>query len=366
MLTSVVTFPTLGPPLRAQRADSATFPALVARLSEKGGYFDSDNIITNELSYLSVDTQLEKQHVQGGLYIGVGPDQNFSYVALIKPRVALMMDVRRDNLLEHLLFKSIFETSRNRVEYLCKLLGRRVPADVDKWSGRPVADLIAYISRTPADSVSVAAARKESTDRILRYGVPLDAPDRLRINRYRDEFVASGLDTRYSSLGRNNRSDYPSFGDLIQAHDRAGKQVGYLADEGAYQLVRQMELEGRIIPVVGNVAGDGAMRSIARYAAENHLTVSAFYLSNVEQYLITRDEGFDKYAANVKALPHDSSSVIIRSYFGRFGGMHPLYAPSIGGVSTSMIEPLDSFLHRYAAGEIRTYTDLVMRGYVVP
>ena len=89
-------------------------------------------------------------------------------------------------------------------------------------------------------------------------------------------------------------------------------------------------------------------------------------MSNVEQYLINRDGGFDEYARNVKALPHDSASVIIRSYFGRFGMTHPLYVPGRYTLSTSMIEPIDSFLRRVAAGEVRTYADLVFNGYVKP
>src|ERR1700749_2887122 len=121
---------TASAPLGAQRVDSS-FAALVARLSESGGYFDSDNIITNEASYLQVASQLAKAGTHGGVYLGVGPDQNFSYVALIKPQIALMMDIRRDNLLEHLLFKSLFMMARTRFEYLCLLLGKPVPADAD-------------------------------------------------------------------------------------------------------------------------------------------------------------------------------------------------------------------------------------------
>ena len=353
--------------LTAQRVDTTpSFGALVARLSEPGGYFDSDNIITNEASYLKIASQLTKVGVHGGIYMGVGPDQNFSYIALIRPTVALMVDIRRDNLLEHLLFKSFFMMSRNRLEYLCLLLGKPIPTDIDRWTGKPTPELLAYINRTPTDSNAVRTARAASTGRINAFGVPLDARDRATIDAYRAEFVASGLDTRYSSLGRNNRSDYPSFGQLIRATDRAGKEIGYLADEDAFQYVRSMERRDRIIPVVCNVAGSVAMRSIARYAAENNLVVSAFYLSNVEQYLIQRDQGFDRYVANVRALPHNASSVIIRSYFGRFGQTHPLYVPAPGNVSTSMIEPIDSFLHRAAAREIGGYSDLVFSGFVSP
>ena len=355
------------PRLSAQRSDTTpTFAALVARLSEPSGYFDSDNIITNEASYLQVASQLSKVGVRGGMYMGVGPDQNFSYIALVRPAIALMVDIRRDNLLEHLLFKSLFSLSRNRLEYLCLLLGKPVPADVDRWTGKPIADVLAYISRTPTDSNAVRTARVASNARITAFGVPLDARDRSTIDAYRAEFVASGLDTRYSSLGRNNRSDYPSFGQLIRATDRAGHEISYLADEEAFQFIRSMERRDRIIPVVCNVAGSTAMRSIARYATENGLVVSAFYLSNVEQYLIQRDQGFDRYVANVRALPHNASSVIIRSYFGRFGQTHPLYVPGPGNVSTSMIEPIDSFLRRAGSREIGGYADLVFGGFISP
>lgn len=352
--------------IRAQRALDTSFAALVGRLSEPGGYFDSDNIITNEASYLFVSSQLAKVGVHGGVYIGVGPDQNFSYVALIRPSIAFMLDIRRDNMLEHLLFKSLFALSRNRLEYLCLLFGKPFPPDVDRWTSRSITAILDYIQRTPTESTAVAASREASNARISALKVPLDARDRAMIDRYRGEFVEDGLETRYSSLGRNNRMDYPTFGELILATDRAGRAIGYLADEDAFQFVRAMELHGRIVPVVGNVAGDKAVRAIGEYATEHGLRVSAFYLSNVEQYLINRDGGFDEYVRNVKALPHDSASVIIRSYFGRFGRTHPLYVPGRFTLSTSMIEPIDSFLRRVAAGDVRTYTDLVFNGYVKP
>jgi hypothetical protein len=350
----------------AQRLSDSSFAALVARLSESGGYFDSDNIITNEGSYLQIASQLKKAGVRGGAYIGVGPDQNFSYVALIKPSIAFMLDIRRDNMLEHLLFKSLLEMSHNRMEYLCLLFGKPLPPNVGAWTGRQLGLIVAYLNQTPTDSQAVAASRKASNDRLTRLGVSLDAHDRQIIDRYRAEFIADGLETRYSSLGRNNRYDYPTFGQLMAATDRAGNQISFLADEDLFQHVRAMQLENRNIPVVGNVAGDHAVKAIGQYAAEHGLRISAFYLSNVEQYLMTRDGGFDAYARNVKLLPHDSTSVIIRSYFGRFGRSHPLFVPGAMNISTSMIEPIDSFLRAYAAGEIRTYSDLVFARYVTP
>jgi hypothetical protein len=354
------------PRLHARAAADTSFAGLVAQLSETPGYFDSDNIITNEASYLQIASQLTRVGTHGGAYIGVGPDQNFSYIALIRPSVAFMLDIRRDNLLEHLLFKSLFEMSRNRLEYLCLLLGKPVPADIDSWTGKPMSAILAYIGETRTDSAVAAATRRASNDRIAKFGVPLDAHDREMIDRYRAQFVAEGLDTRYSSLGRNNRFDYPSFGRLIMESDRAGRLLSYVADENEFQYVRSMQLSDRIIPVVGNVAGPRALKALGAYAADHKLVVSAFYLSNVEQYLMTRDGGFDEYAKNVRALPHDSTSVIIRSYFGRFGMPHPLFVPASGNISTSMIERIDSFLRAFSAGELTSYSELIFKRYVTP
>jgi hypothetical protein len=107
--------------------DHKSYAALSARLSEPGGYFDSDNLISNETSYQHVLGKLREMNVQGGVYIGVGPDQSFTYIAKIRPRVAIIIDIRRDNLLQHLLFKALFGRARNRIEYLCLFFGKPFP-----------------------------------------------------------------------------------------------------------------------------------------------------------------------------------------------------------------------------------------------
>lgn len=256
--------------------------------------------------------------------------------------------------------------ARNRLEYLCLLLGKPAPTDVDAWTGRPMSAVLAYIGETKSDSAFIAATRKASNDKIAAFGVPLDARDHEMIERYRTQFVTEGLDTRYSSLGRNNRFDYPSYGRLIMETDRAGKLASYAADEGEYQYVRSLQLADKIIPVVGNVAGPKAFRAVAAYIGAHGLKTSALYMSNVEQYLMTRDGGFDGFAKNVALLPHDSTGVIIRSYFGRFGMPHPLYVSAPGNISTSMVERIDSFDRAFSAGELTSYSELVFKRYITP
>src|SRR5947209_4600108 len=98
------------PSLRGQvpdRLPPPAFAALSARLSEPGGYFDTDNLISNESSYLHALDALRQAGTEGGAYLGVGPDQNLSYIAALRPHVAFIIDIRRDNLLEHLLYKAL-------------------------------------------------------------------------------------------------------------------------------------------------------------------------------------------------------------------------------------------------------------------
>ena len=159
--------------------------------------------------------------------------------------------------------------SRNRLEFLVRLLGRPIPPDLDAWTNRSIADILGYVNGMHADSQSVQATRRASNERILKFGVPLTAHDQQVIDRYRSAFITEGLDTRFSSLGRNNRFDYPSFGRLIMETDREGRHLSYLADEKAFQYVRTMQLNDKIIPVVGNVAGDKAVRAIGTYAVEH-------------------------------------------------------------------------------------------------
>src|SRR5215813_7105483 len=112
------------------------FARIVEKFSEPNGYFDSDNLISNEASYLHVMGKLRQMKVGGGAYIGVGPDQNFSYIAQIRPSIVFITDIRRDNLLQHLFFKSLFALSGSRLEYLCLLFGKPLPPDPKPWDSR--------------------------------------------------------------------------------------------------------------------------------------------------------------------------------------------------------------------------------------
>ena len=60
-------------------------------------------------------------------YVGVGPDQNFTYIAALKPRIAFIVDIRRQNMLLHLMYKALIEMSPTREEFLSRLFSRPMP-----------------------------------------------------------------------------------------------------------------------------------------------------------------------------------------------------------------------------------------------
>ena len=355
-------------PTRAAAPESLTaraFAGLVERVSEPGGYFDTDNLISNERSYLHVIGKLREMNVRGGAYIGVGPDQNFSYIGHLRPSVAFIIDIRRDNLLQHLVFKSLFAQSRNRAEYLARLLGRPAPPDVGRWGDRSIDAIVAYLDATAADSASAQSARTAILADARRTGIPLSAADVGTLSRIHQAFVDAGLGLQFTSHGRAPRPYYPTLRQLILERDLAGRAASYLASEDDFQYVKRLEQRNLVIPVVGDLAGEHALAEIGRVVAERGTRVSALYTSNVEDYLI-RDGTFDRYAQTVTSLPRGPRSVIIRSYFGYFGRSPGRPHPQLvdGYASAQLMQTIASFAAEHARGGLQTYADVVTKGTI--
>ena len=314
-----------------------TFAAQIASLSEPDDYFDTDNLISNERSYLDVLPELDKQNVRGGVYIGVGPDQNFSYIAHVKPSIAFILDIRRDNLLLHLLFKALFDQSHTRSEYLALLFGRPIPANLNSWRTAPIARIAEYIDKSDAEPKFVDEIRTR-LDRVVKgFGVPLNAEDLTKIHRFHQRFVDSGLDLRFQTFGRPAQSYYPTYRELLLATDRSGRQGNYLASEEAFQFVKSLQDGNRIIPVTGNLSGPSALVGIGRTMSERGETLSAFYASNVEFYL-ERNGNYLRFVSNLGRVPHTNRSVVIRSIFNR----------GMGGGSMSEVQPVEELLSQSA------------------
>ena len=352
-------------PITSPASPESTYGRTFLKLSEPAGYFPSENVVSNETSYLHVLDAMRREGVKGGAYIGVGPDQNFSYIAAIRPEVAFMFDIRRDAMIEHQLFKAVFAMSRNRLEYLCILLAKPVPANVAAWKDSSITSLVRFIDSTNASVEFAKSSEIEIEARAKRLGIPLSDNDIGVLALYRAAFIRYGLDVQYSSLNGNAMGNMPGWRDLLVEVDRAGNQLNYLAADSLFQVIKRMQAENRIIPVTGNAAGPVALRRLGDEIRTRGLVVSALYMSNVEQYLF-RDGAFPSFAENVKTLPRNEKSVIIRSLFGggRSGmGWHPLQVA--GYNSTQILQSMDAFATEFDAGRIRSYPEL-LGNYIRP
>jgi hypothetical protein len=331
----------------------AEFKQYIEDWSEPEGYFDTDNFISNETSYLHVIPELQKRTQPGGVYIGVGPDQNFSYIARTKPSLAIIIDIRRQNMLQHLFLKALFDLSSSRAEYLARFFGREVPV-VSPAAALP--ELLRAVRQAKtSDSLyqrDLAAVKQKLTG----YGLPLSAEDISKIEYVYDSFHLDGLDLRFSSLGRNNASQYPTFESLLLETDRVGKMQNYLADEETFLWMKRFEAENRLIPVVGDFSGPHAFKAVGAFLTRNGWKVSTFYTSNVEYYLFGQTS-WTSYVQNVRALPMLPNAVFIRAYFSSAGPVHPQAVP--GHRSTSLVQDVGTFLADEKSGRLRQYWDIV-------
>jgi hypothetical protein len=338
---------------------TAEFARLIEKLSEPGGYFDTDNLISNEASYLHVLGKLRKMNLTGGAYIGVGPDQNFSYMAQIRPQIAYIIDIRRDNLLQHLFLKSLFALSQNRVEYIGLLIGKPLPENTKGWETKTIQQIVEYFDGVRSRPDRYEAARATVRERVKSFGVPLTEADLTTIGQIHQAFFNDGLDLRFTSRNRPPRDYYPTYKGLLLEKDLTGKQANYLASEADFQFLKDLEAKNLVIPVVGNLAGEKALQAIGRDAAERGLRITAFYTSNIEFYLM-REGGFDRFAESLRQLPYHDRTVIIRSYFGgAFGYSLPQTVP--GYYSTQLLQTIESLVREQTGGGYDSYSDLVTK-----
>jgi hypothetical protein len=303
-------------------ADAAKLPSslsdrqfwkIIGDFSEPNGFFRSDNLLSNEIFLQHVIPDLIHTARTERAYIGVGPEQNFTYIAALRPKIAFILDIRRANLQLHLMYKALFEMSADRAEFVSRLFSKKRPAGLGAHS--TAHDIFAAYAKV---DTSELAYRENllaiQTHLVRKRRLPLTADDLKGIEYVYYAFYWHGPVIQYWSSGGGGRGarDAPTYADLMLAEDGKGAARSYMAREDSFAFVRDLHARNLIVPIVGNFAGPKALRAIARYLKERDATVSAFYLSNVEQYL-SREGQWYAFCGNVATLPLDSSSTFIRS-----------------------------------------------------
>lgn len=297
--------------LPAQLTDEE-FWKLSSESSESDGTFRSDNLLSNESYFQFVIPKLNEIATLGRVYMGVGPEQNFSYIASLKPKMAFIIDIRRGNLDLQLMYKALFELSKDRAEFVSRLFSRKRPEGLGPQS--TVREIFTAVNKALVTDNLFEENLKTIEDHLTKtHRFPVSDQDLDGIKYVYANFHRFGPNINYGSSGSGFGG--VSYADLMTATDGQGGSRSYLANEENFVFLKSLESKNLVVPVVGNFAGPKAIRAVGKYVKDNGGKISAFYLSNVEQFL-QQDGIWDIFCRSVATLPLDESSTFIRSVRG--------------------------------------------------
>jgi hypothetical protein len=302
--------------LPAQLTDRE-FMDLVTSLSEPAGSYPSENLVSNEVDYQKILPALVKRHAPGGVYLGVGPEQNFTYIANLEPRIAFIIDIRRGNRDLHLMYRALFELAETRADFVSLLFSIPRPSGLTEAS--TVAEIFAafFQMKQSGDAYRANLARLLTLLRDTRRWL-LSADDVHGVEAVYQNFYRFGLMISYesaqgpgaASVAALLKSQPGAYAALMRGTDARGEARSFLSSEDRYKVVRRLQIGNLIVPVVGDFAGPKTLRAIGDWLRARRAAVSAFYVSNVEDYL----RGSAKWSAfcqNVASLPADASSDLV-------------------------------------------------------
>jgi hypothetical protein len=296
------------------------FWQLSSDLSEPNGQFQSDNLLSNEMVFATLVPDLIAHTKPGGVYLGVGPEQNFTYIAAMKPRWVFITDIRRGNLELQLMYKALFEMSSDRAAFVSRLYSKPRPSGLSKSSTiREIMNAFWDVKTGDEDAYAQNLNGIAGVYRAFYWYGP-----------------AMTYSANVALTGVNGRG--VSYADLMLQSDQDGNGLSYLGTEEKFDVLKDLEKKNLIVPVVGNFSGPKALRAEGAYLKSHDAVVSAFYLSNVEMYL-RRAGTWGDFCGNVASMPLDDNSVFIRPRGGNYvitinrgnGAGTPQYMAARGG-----------------------------------
>lgn len=372
LLASVTRAQTSAPPAPVtatqaipDRLADSTYWRLISEYSEPSGYFASENFVSNETSWQKVIPPMLATIKPGGVYLGVGPEQNFTYLVNFKPKIAFIVDIRRQNLLQHLWYKAVVELSNDRADFLSRLFARARPAGLDSNSTADA--LLTAFEQSPADSMIFRKTFDAVREQLLtKHLFKLNVDDMASLQHVDSAFYFAGPALNYSfgqgggrfsgGYGRNNM---PTFAELMRNDDGTGLNRSFIGSEANYRTLRDLQQRNLIVPLAGNFAGDKALVSVGNYLRAHNATVSVFYLSNVEQYLFRQGDEWSRFYTNVSKLPLDSTSTFIRSATNRGGYPMPGGYGGRGGLMAQLTASMQELVAAFKAGKVLEYADVL-------
>jgi hypothetical protein len=326
------------------RLSDAEFWALVDSISEPGGYFQiQDNFTSNEREIGQLFTMIRDRGIRGNVYMGVGPEQNLTYMAAIRPKMAFIVDIRRQAVMQHLMFKAIFEMANDRADFISILFSKRRPGGLD--TSTSIQKIWEAYWPVASDTAMWKTNYTKIVDLLTKAHQFRFTPDETeQLKWVFDAFFMHGpvITTRSGSGGGGGGGggNQSTFADLTgYSNDDSGTPRSFLSSEENFAYVKDLHARNLIVPVSGDFAGPKAIRAIGAWLKERGAVLSAFYVSNVEQYLF-REGKAGTFYENVSTLPISEESIFIRPY-----SLRRL------GISMTPLCSIQAYLETWRAGQ---------------
>lgn len=350
------------------RLADTTYWRMINEMSEPDGFFRSDNLVGNESSLQWVIPTLQKELGTGGVYLGVAPDQNFTYLIALKPSIVFIVDIRRGAMLHHLLYKALFELAPDRASFLSLLFSRPRPAGLDTASA--IEAMLERFTLAPPDSALYSRNFASIKRHLIEtHHFALGPKDFDGMEYVYNAFFAAGPDLTYNFGqgngmggfgGRGGRFGMPTYGALLVETDGLGANRSYLANETGYRWLRDFQSRNLLVPVIGDFAGPKALRAVGDWVRARDGRIDAMYVSNVEQYLFMDPDAWRRYYQNVATLPVNPNALFIRSVSGR--GFMQMPAQSPNGRSIQLVSSVTELLKAFAEGKVTSYQHVIAMG----
>lgn len=223
--------------------------------------------ITRGLHYvrsdeLRHDLFYERIKGKGGVFVGVGTNQNYLMAAWAKPEKLVIIDFDMIVIHVHDAYRAFF-------------------------------------------------LHAETPDEFLEYWKPKIAKRRIANGKINETFA----DQRKRAL--NARKALKQFGARVyyalkEMRDEMKKhgRESFMSDQAQFDTLKTLFAEERVLAIRGDFTGNRTMRGLADALAALDEEIDVLYVSNVEQYI-----GWSgKYRRNMLALPLADDSVVLRTY----------------------------------------------------
>lgn len=256
----------------------------------------------NEINYLD---SLNEISTRGGVYLGVATEPvNFTYIAKVRPELAVLVDINPAVSRIHLPLKgALMEIAETRLEFLSYVLGRPLAGQAIPQFKTPQ-DYYNFFAKTPESK----SFREQIWQRISHRLDPEVRSEAYQI--WMDNFGIEADKGQTAADALLGKYLYWNMG----VTDQAGRHTAWLASEKDYSYIRDLWLAGRIKGVTGDLSG-GVMRNLAGLVEKIDQEISCMYISNCEDPLEINGR-LMAFKRVIKALPWKFGAQIVKYDFG--------------------------------------------------